>query len=79
MFVTKIAQSFGLLTRERVDGLNVEPSARVFNKKSLITMGVIMELHEVECYWPAIRKVEDDDEAKEAAEEEAGGLHVHIG
>ncbi|GKA74303.1 zinc finger, CCHC-type containing protein [Tanacetum coccineum] len=79
MFVTKIARSFGLLTREMVDGLNVEPSSCVFNKKSLITMGVIMELHEGECYWPATRKAGEDDEAEKAAKEEAGGLHVHTG
>nr|GEU41545.1 hypothetical protein [Tanacetum cinerariifolium] len=57
---------------EMVDRLNMEPPTRVFKKKSLIMMGVIMELHEGACYWPKTQKAEKDDEAKEATEEEAG-------
>ncbi|GKC71215.1 hypothetical protein Tco_1117098, partial [Tanacetum coccineum] len=44
MFVTRIAWSFRLLSREMVDSLSVEPWVRTFTKKSLITMGIIMEL-----------------------------------
>ncbi|GJQ96880.1 hypothetical protein Tco_0008019 [Tanacetum coccineum] len=57
MFVTKIAQSFGLLTNELVSVLNREPPPHVYRKTSLIKMGVIMELYEGECCWPATREV----------------------
>ncbi|GJS90084.1 hypothetical protein Tco_0772720 [Tanacetum coccineum] len=57
MFVTRMARSFGLLTNELVSVLNREPPPYVYRKKSLIKMGVIMELHEGECFWPATREV----------------------
>nr|GEV03473.1 reverse transcriptase domain-containing protein [Tanacetum cinerariifolium] len=44
MFVTKLARSFGILTKEMVDALSVEPRAHIFKKKSLITIRVIIEL-----------------------------------
>ncbi|GKB09022.1 hypothetical protein Tco_0837334 [Tanacetum coccineum] len=73
MFVTRIARSFGLLTTEMIDVLGVEPPAHVFKKKSLIAMGIVMELHRGACYWAVAREAGEGDEAKEAAEEEAGG------
>ncbi|GKC54182.1 hypothetical protein Tco_1076927 [Tanacetum coccineum] len=69
MIMTRIAQSFGLLTNEMRDALSVEPLPHVFKKNSLITLGVIMELHNGVYVWPATRAVEEDNEA----EEEAGG------
>ncbi|GJV43345.1 putative ribonuclease H-like domain-containing protein [Tanacetum coccineum] len=57
MFVTRIARSFGLLTNEMVSVLNCEPPLHVYRKTSLVKMGVIMELHEGECCWPATRAV----------------------
>ncbi|GKE47449.1 hypothetical protein Tco_1478707 [Tanacetum coccineum] len=66
MFMTRIAQSFGLLTNEMVSVLNRDPPPHVYRKTSLVKMGVIMELHEGECCWPNTREVmeegEDDDE-----------------
>ncbi|GJY16473.1 hypothetical protein Tco_0386895 [Tanacetum coccineum] len=53
MFVTRIARSFGLLTAEIVDVLSVEPPVHIFKKKSLIVMGIVMDLHGGACYWPA--------------------------
>ncbi|GJZ45639.1 hypothetical protein Tco_0593235, partial [Tanacetum coccineum] len=44
MLLTKIARSFGLLTDELRDALSIEPLPHVFKKKSLIEMGVLMEL-----------------------------------
>nr|GEU29595.1 hypothetical protein [Tanacetum cinerariifolium] len=75
MLVTKIARSFGLLTNELRDALSIEPSPHVFKKKSLISMGVIMELQNGMCVWPAPRAVEE----KEKAEEEAEGDEGHDG
>ncbi|GJU51486.1 hypothetical protein Tco_1221041 [Tanacetum coccineum] len=45
MFITRVAWSFGVLTGEMMNALSVEPPPYVFKKKSLIAMGVIMELH----------------------------------
>ncbi|GKD43709.1 hypothetical protein Tco_1268354 [Tanacetum coccineum] len=78
MFMTRIARSFGLLTNEMRDVLSVKPLSHVFKKKSLIEMGVIMELYNRVCVWPVIRVVEEDNEAEEevggeAANEGAGG------
>ncbi|GJR50049.1 hypothetical protein Tco_1400570 [Tanacetum coccineum] len=70
MFVTRIARSFGLLTNEMMDSLSVKPLPHVFKKKLLIDMGVIMELHNGVCVWPATRAVEENDEAEEANEGE---------
>ncbi|GJT88538.1 hypothetical protein Tco_1070255 [Tanacetum coccineum] len=50
----------------------VEPFPHVFKKKSLIAMGVVIELHNGACFWPATREVEEDDEAEKAAKEEEG-------
>ncbi|GJY26920.1 hypothetical protein Tco_0401646 [Tanacetum coccineum] len=41
--------------------------------KSLIAMGIVMELHDGAFYWPMTREVGGDDEAEEAVKEEAGG------
>ncbi|GJQ90677.1 hypothetical protein Tco_0001816 [Tanacetum coccineum] len=76
MFVTRIAGSFGLLTNEMMDALSVEPLPHVFKKKLLIAMGVIMELHNGVCVWPATRAVEENDEAEEANEGEVGNEGV---
>ncbi|GJV10286.1 hypothetical protein Tco_1351827 [Tanacetum coccineum] len=78
MFVTRIARSFRLLTNEMRDALSIEPPPHVFKKKSLIAMGVIMELQNRICVWPETRAMEEEEEAEEEAEgeatnEEAGG------
>ncbi|GJR59479.1 hypothetical protein Tco_1501641 [Tanacetum coccineum] len=57
MFLTKIAWSFGFLTEEMVSVLNRKPHPHVYRKKSLVKMGVIMELHEGECCWPVTKGV----------------------
>ncbi|GJY97975.1 hypothetical protein Tco_0514885 [Tanacetum coccineum] len=54
-----------------MDALSDKPLPHVFKKKSLIAMGVVMELHNGACFWPATREVEEDDEAEEADEGEA--------
>ncbi|GJV19975.1 retrovirus-related pol polyprotein from transposon TNT 1-94 [Tanacetum coccineum] len=73
MFVTWIAQSYGLLTNEMMGALSVEPSPHVFKKKSLISVGVVMELHNRGCFWPAARDaMKEDDEGDEAAGGDAG-------
>ncbi|GJV13688.1 hypothetical protein Tco_1355229 [Tanacetum coccineum] len=73
MFVTRIARSLGLLTNAMVDALCVEPRAHVFNKRSLISIRVVMDLGGGTCCWPATRQVGEEDEVEEAAEEGAGG------
>ncbi|GKB61542.1 hypothetical protein Tco_0917728 [Tanacetum coccineum] len=83
MLITRIARLFKVLTGEMMNALSVEPPPYVFKKKSLIAMGVIMELHDGGCCWPATRevmvKVEDkgDDEGDEAAGEYVG--HEGVG
>ncbi|GKD58265.1 hypothetical protein Tco_1295774, partial [Tanacetum coccineum] len=71
MFVTRIARSFGLLTNEMRDALSIESLPHVFKKKSLIAMGVIMELQNMMYLWPATLAVEEEEEAKEEAKGEA--------
>ncbi|GJY16475.1 hypothetical protein Tco_0386897 [Tanacetum coccineum] len=39
-----------------VDVLSVEPPVYIFKKKSLIVIGIVMELHGGACYWPALRE-----------------------
>ncbi|GKB63976.1 hypothetical protein Tco_0920162 [Tanacetum coccineum] len=73
MFVTKIARSFGLLTKEMVSVLNREPPPHVYRKKSLVKMGVIMELHEGECCWPVTRGVVEEDEGGDEEGDGEGG------
>ncbi|GKB85941.1 zinc finger, CCHC-type containing protein [Tanacetum coccineum] len=68
VLVTKIARSFGLLTDELRDALSIEPPPHMFKKKSLIAMGVIMELQNGMCVWPAPQAVEEEEEAEEEAE-----------
>ncbi|GJU14867.1 hypothetical protein Tco_1142833 [Tanacetum coccineum] len=68
VFVTRIARSFGLLSMEMVDALSIEPKARTFTKKSLITIGVIMELDWGNCYWPTTQGFGDDDKEEEDVE-----------
>ncbi|GJZ00247.1 hypothetical protein Tco_0517676 [Tanacetum coccineum] len=72
MFVTRIAKSFGLLINLMVDALSVEPRAHVFRKKSLIAMGIVMDLRGGTC-WPATCQVRENDVVEEAANEEACG------
>ncbi|GKG25093.1 hypothetical protein Tco_0395721, partial [Tanacetum coccineum] len=62
MFVTKIARSFGLVTEEIVSVLNRDPPPHVYRKKSLVKMGVVIELHEGECCWPVTKGVVEEDE-----------------
>ncbi|GJV50889.1 hypothetical protein Tco_1446630 [Tanacetum coccineum] len=62
-----------------VSVLNNEPSPHVYKKKSLVMMGVIMELHEGECFWPATTGVVEEDEGdddegdREGRNEGSGG------
>ncbi|GJR55618.1 hypothetical protein Tco_1406139 [Tanacetum coccineum] len=51
MLVTKIARSFGLFTEELRDALSIEPPPHVFKKKSVIAMGVLMELPNGICFY----------------------------
>nr|GEV91843.1 hypothetical protein [Tanacetum cinerariifolium] len=62
MFMTRIAQSFGLLTNEMVSVLNREPPPHVYKKTSLVKIGVVIELHEGECFWLATRGVLEESE-----------------
>ncbi|GKE28236.1 hypothetical protein Tco_1443620 [Tanacetum coccineum] len=73
MFVTRIAQSFGLLTNEMVSVLNREPPPHVYRKTSLVKMGVIMELYEGECCWPATREVVEEGEGDDEEGDGEGG------
>ncbi|GKA98007.1 hypothetical protein Tco_0825901 [Tanacetum coccineum] len=73
MFVTRIARSFGLLTNEMVSVLNCEPPPHVYRKTSLVNMGVIIELHEGECCWPATREVMEEGEGDDKEGDEKGG------
>ncbi|GJY01830.1 hypothetical protein Tco_0359982 [Tanacetum coccineum] len=68
MFVIRIAWYFGLLTNEMVSVLNRETPPHIYRKTSLVKIGVIIELHEGECCWPATRKV-----AKEGGGEDEEG------
>ncbi|GKD78482.1 hypothetical protein Tco_1341103, partial [Tanacetum coccineum] len=78
MFVTRIEQSFRLITNEMIGALNVEPSPYVFKKNALISMGVVMESHNGEYFWPAARDViEEDDEGYEAVGGDVG--HEGVG
>ncbi|GJV46070.1 hypothetical protein Tco_1430606 [Tanacetum coccineum] len=81
MFVTRIAWSFRVLTGEMMNALSVKPPPHVFEKKSLIAMGVIMELHNRECCWPKTREtvVEEEDEGDNEGNKEAGGYAGHEG
>ncbi|GJZ40983.1 hypothetical protein Tco_0587869 [Tanacetum coccineum] len=73
MFVTRIARSYRLLTNEMMGALSVEASPYVFKKKSLISMGVVMELHNGGCFWPVAREaMEEDDKGNEAVGGDAG-------
>ncbi|GKF47031.1 hypothetical protein Tco_0136833 [Tanacetum coccineum] len=58
---------------------SLEPPPHLFKKKSLIAMGVIMELQDRGCCWPATREamVKEEDEANEAAREYVG--HEGVG
>nr|GEV07188.1 zinc finger, CCHC-type [Tanacetum cinerariifolium] len=84
MFMTRILQSFGLLTNENMDALSVERLPHVFKKNSLIAMRVVMELHNGACFfWPAIQEVEEEDDEEEADDRAArcracshGGSHT---
>ncbi|GJR06159.1 hypothetical protein Tco_0529143 [Tanacetum coccineum] len=79
MFVTRITRSYGLLTNEMMGALSVEPSLYVFKKKSLISMGVVMELHNVGCFWPAAREAVEEDEENDEGDKAAGGGACHEG
>nr|GEX75764.1 hypothetical protein [Tanacetum cinerariifolium] len=79
MFDTRIARPFGLLTNKMRDALSIKPPPHVFKKKSLIAMGIIMELKNRICVWPATRFVDEEEDAEEEAEGEdanegAGGF-----
>ncbi|GJR95288.1 hypothetical protein Tco_0267462 [Tanacetum coccineum] len=64
---------FSSRVRELMDALSFKPRTHIFKKKSLITIGIIVELNRGECYWPVTRQVGEDDEVEEAAEKGAGG------
>ncbi|GKE53099.1 hypothetical protein Tco_1488255 [Tanacetum coccineum] len=73
MFVTKIARSFGLLTEKMMSVLNHEPPPHIYRKKSLVKIGVIMEIHEGECCWPATRGVVEEDKGDDEEGDGEGG------
>nr|GEW12981.1 hypothetical protein [Tanacetum cinerariifolium] len=73
MFLTKIARSFGLLTNGMVSMLNREPLLHVYRNTLLVQMGVIMELYEGECCWPATREVVKEGEGDDEEGDEEGG------
>ncbi|GKA94161.1 hypothetical protein Tco_0816147 [Tanacetum coccineum] len=77
MFVTWISRSYGLLTKEIMGALSVEPSPHVFKKKSLNSMGVIMELHNRGCFWPTTLETVEEDEAVIRGDESTGGDACH--
>ncbi|GJR01086.1 hypothetical protein Tco_0524070 [Tanacetum coccineum] len=77
MLVTKITRSFRLLINKLRDALSIEPLPHVFKKKSLIAMGVLMELQNGICVWPTPRVVEEEEEAKEEAKRNVG--HEGVG
>nr|GEV72131.1 retrotransposon Orf1 [Tanacetum cinerariifolium] len=54
---------------EMIEALSVEQGSRVFPKKSLILMGVVMELDKGNCVWPAVRGVGDNSDDEEDGEE----------
>ncbi|GJS20709.1 hypothetical protein Tco_0449341 [Tanacetum coccineum] len=62
-----------LLTNEIMGALSVKPSLHVFKKKSLISIGVVMELHNGAYFWPATREVEEENEEDEEANEATRG------
>nr|GEU74905.1 hypothetical protein [Tanacetum cinerariifolium] len=60
-------------SREEVGALSIETSPYVFKKKSLISMRVIMDLHNGGCFWLAAREaVGEDEEDDKAARGDAG-------
>ncbi|GJZ28503.1 hypothetical protein Tco_0573150 [Tanacetum coccineum] len=65
IFMTKIARSFGLLTKGMVSVLSREPPLYVYRETFLVKMGVIMELHEGVCCWPATREVTGEGEGND--------------
>ncbi|GKE34573.1 hypothetical protein Tco_1453895 [Tanacetum coccineum] len=73
MMVTRIVRSFGLLTAEWRGALSFEPQPHVFKKRSLIAMGVVMELHDGITVWPEAAAVEEDDYEGDEEDEGAGG------
>ncbi|GJR93857.1 hypothetical protein Tco_0921699 [Tanacetum coccineum] len=72
MLVIKIARSFGVVDWRVKGALSIETPPHVFKKKSLITMGMIMELQNIICVWPAPRAVEEEEEAEEEAKGDEG-------
>ncbi|GKE61039.1 hypothetical protein Tco_1511406 [Tanacetum coccineum] len=54
IYTPEIARSFGLLPNEFRNALSIEPLPHVFKKKSFIAIGVIMELQNRMCAWPAV-------------------------
>ncbi|GKC40124.1 zinc finger, CCHC-type containing protein [Tanacetum coccineum] len=77
MMVTRIARSFGLLTEEWMSALSVEPQPHMFKKKSLIAMGVVMELHGGMCVWPRTIAEEEDDKSEDEGNEGVGRNACH--
>ncbi|GJW07233.1 hypothetical protein Tco_1569656 [Tanacetum coccineum] len=68
-----IAWSFGFLTEEMISVLNREPPPHIYRKKSLVKMGIIMELHEGECCWSATRGVVEEDKGDDEEGDVQGG------
>ncbi|GJY27172.1 hypothetical protein Tco_0401898 [Tanacetum coccineum] len=73
LVTSPIARPFSLLMSTIRDALHVEPKAHVFKKRSLIAMGVVMDIGGGTCCCSATRQVGEEDEVEEAANEEAGG------
>ncbi|GJR99399.1 zinc finger, CCHC-type containing protein [Tanacetum coccineum] len=69
---------FGLLTNKFRNALSIEPPPHMFKKKSLITIGIIMELQSGMCAWPIVRAMEkEEDEDDDEGDEEVGGGAGH--
>ncbi|GJX91391.1 hypothetical protein Tco_0344717 [Tanacetum coccineum] len=73
MFMTRITQSFSLLSNEMLSVLNCKPPPHVYRKTSLVKMGVIMELHEGKCCWPATKEVVEEGEGDDEEGDGEGG------
>nr|GEU71595.1 hypothetical protein [Tanacetum cinerariifolium] len=55
------------------DSIMYSTREHVFKKKSLIAMGIVMDLDRGTCCLPTTRRIRKDDEVEEAANEDAGG------
>ncbi|GJZ48763.1 zinc finger, CCHC-type containing protein [Tanacetum coccineum] len=73
IYTPEIARSFGLLTNEFRNILSIEHAHHVFKKKSFIAMGIIMELQNGMCAWPAVQAIEEEEDKDDNEGDEAAG------